>query len=170
MSTLPQPEVWMRGPIKGIPALLQPIAHTLLQAKEEICFYLQDFPDDLLWRRPANMASVGFHLQHIVGVLDRLFTYAERKGLSEEQFDYLDKEGHLDLSLSTKILVERVINKIDLVINKLRLIDEELLLEERGVGRLQYPSTVIGLLFHAAEHTQRHNGQLLVTSKILLCE
>jgi uncharacterized damage-inducible protein DinB len=168
MAALPNPEIWMQGPIDRIPALLQPVAHTLLQAKEEIRYYLQDFPDELLWQRPANVASVGFHLQHIVGVLDRLTTYSAGEGLSEEQFDYLSKEGQTNPEFSTKMLVDSVGSKIDLTIQKLRLIDEDSLLQWRGVGRLQYPSTVIGLLFHAAEHTQRHSGQLLVTSRILL--
>jgi len=34
-------EVWMRGPIAGIPNLLQPIAHTLLQVEEDILKYTQ---------------------------------------------------------------------------------------------------------------------------------
>jgi hypothetical protein len=42
-----------------------------------------------------------------------------------------------------------------------------LLTDTRGVGRKQIPSTVLGLLFHSAEHTMRHTGQLLVTCKIL---
>ncbi|WP_373398612.1 hypothetical protein V8V91_02485 [Algoriphagus halophilus] len=42
--------------------------------------------------------------------------------------------------------------------------------EFRTVGRAQLPSTVGGLLFHAAEHTQRHFGQLLVTVKVILAE
>ena len=33
--------------------------------------------------------------------------------------------------------------------------------DARGVGRAQLPSTVLGLLFHAAEHTQRHVGQVV---------
>jgi len=42
------PEVWLRGPVKNIPLLLQPIAHTLLQAKKEVNELLEDFPDELL--------------------------------------------------------------------------------------------------------------------------
>jgi uncharacterized damage-inducible protein DinB len=38
------------------------------------------------------------------------------------------------------------------------------------VGRKQTPSTVVGLLFHAAEHTMRHTGQLLVTVRVLKVE
>ena len=45
--------------------------------------------------------------------------------------------------------------------------DETRLLEWRGVGRAQLPSTTLGLLFHAAEHTQRHVGQMVTTAKIV---
>ncbi|MEI9810890.1 MAG: hypothetical protein WDO16_25110 [Bacteroidota bacterium] len=45
--------------------------------------------------------------------------------------------------------------------------DEAILTSVRGVGRAKIPSTVMGLLFHAAEHTMRHTGQLLVTAGIL---
>jgi hypothetical protein len=41
------------------------------------------------------------------------------------------------------------------------------LLTARAVGRRQLPSNVLGLLFHAAEHTQRHTGQVITTSKIV---
>ncbi|RYG43116.1 MAG: DinB family protein, partial [Chitinophagaceae bacterium] len=69
-------ERWLAGPINGVPALLQPVAHALLQAQHEIHALLFDFPPALFWSQPAGIASVGFHLQHIRGVLDRLFTYA----------------------------------------------------------------------------------------------
>ncbi|WP_311196066.1 hypothetical protein [Antarcticibacterium sp. 1MA-6-2] len=41
-----KPEVWLRGRIEGIPDLLQPVAHALLQAREDIHVYLKDFPED----------------------------------------------------------------------------------------------------------------------------
>ncbi len=44
---------------------------------------------------------------------------------------------------------------------------EETLAEERRVGRQALPSTVLGLLFHAAEHTTRHAGQAITTSRIV---
>jgi hypothetical protein len=58
-------------------ALLQPVAHALLQSEREVKSALQDFPDSMLWEKPADMAAVGFQLQHLTGVLDRLFTYAK---------------------------------------------------------------------------------------------
>src|SRR5690349_10536486 len=88
-----KPEVWQRGPLPGIPALLQPVAHALLQASEEVSEMMESFPSELLWERPANMASPGFHLQHLAGVLDRVFTYARNEGLNAWQFEYLAAEG-----------------------------------------------------------------------------
>ena len=79
------PEAWLRGPVEGVPDLLQPVAHALLQAREEARSLLQNFPAELLWNRPAGLASVGFHLQHVTGVVDRLFTYARGESLSREQ-------------------------------------------------------------------------------------
>jgi hypothetical protein len=43
---------------------------------------------------------------------------------------------------------------------------EATLTATREVGRARLPSTVIGLLFHAAEHTQRHAGQALTTKRM----
>lgn len=163
-----QPEVWMRGPITGVPALLQPVAHTLLQAGEEIHELFENFPESLLWEQPAGMASPAFHLQHITGVLDRLFTYAAAIPLSEEQLAYLASEGRKNEEVTIAGLIAALDRQIKLSVDKLKDTNETTLTSFRGVGRKQLPSTVIGLLFHAAEHTMRHNGQLLVTVKILL--
>lgn len=163
-----QPEVWMRGPVTGIPALLQPVAHTLLQAQEEIHAMMENFPETLLWQQPAGVASVGFHLQHIAGVLDRLFTYAAGQPLSATQMDYLAREGKPADGITVSGLLTVLDAQIAAAIATLKGIDESRLTEFRGVGRKQLPSTVMGLLFHAAEHTMRHLGQLLVTVKTLV--
>lgn len=162
------PEVWMRGPVHAVPALLQPVAHALLQAKEEIYALLANFPDTLLWHQPAGMASAGFHLQHIAGVLDRMTSYAKGIALTPEQFEYLSHEATAPFENCTALELGTRLNKqIDLFIETLRQTDEDTLLLPRGVGRKQLPSNVLGLLFHAAEHTQRHLGQLLVTARIV---
>jgi len=51
-----------------------------------------DFDEKKLWERPRNVASVGFHLNHLTGVLDRLFTYAKGESLSVEQLIFLKNE------------------------------------------------------------------------------
>ena len=83
------PEVWLRGPLPNIQQLLQPVAHALLQAREEVNEMLAGFPEDKLWIKVAGLAPVGFHLQHLTGVLDRLFTYAAGGKLTDEQLEYL---------------------------------------------------------------------------------
>ncbi|KAA6431507.1 DinB family protein [Dyadobacter flavalbus] len=168
MKNNEKPEVWLRGPLAEIPDLLQPVAHALLQAQEEITVLVQDFPDELLWEKPAGVASAGFHLQHMAGVLDRLFTYARGESLLENQLAYLKAEGNPPFPGCTaadllKVLDDRLLS----VMQQLKQTDESTLKEVRYVGRAGIPSTHLGLLFHAAEHTQRHLGQLLVTARIL---
>lgn len=160
-------EVWLRGPLPAVPSLLQPVAHALLQAREELNAAMQDFPPALLNERPSGVASVGFHLQHLAGVLDRTFTYARAEALSEEQLAALAAENPpLTIDENTvQELVKRFNEQVDSALTQLRATDEATLPEVRGVGRAQLPSTVIGLLVHAAEHTTRHLGQLLVTAK-----
>jgi uncharacterized damage-inducible protein DinB len=160
------PEVWLRGPAEGIPSLLQPAAHALMQAVEEIKQFMKDFPDALLNERPANLASPAFHLLHIAGVLDRLCTYARGASLTEEQLAYLRAES-LPISHTTPELVAQVEQQVEKTLVQFKQTDEATLTDVRTVGRKALPSTVQGLLFHAAEHTMRHVGQLLVTVKLL---
>ncbi len=162
-----QREVWQRGPIDGIHPLLQPVAHALLQASEEVAVIMKDFPEALLWEKPAGLASVAFHLQHMRGVLDRLCTYARSEALSSDQLAYLKSEGAPDEKQTAGLLVQSFNRQVSLSIEQIGQTDATTLTAFRGVGRLGLPSTVIGLLVHAAEHTMRHLGQLLVTVKVV---
>ncbi len=167
-SSETQPEVWQRGLVEGIPPLLQPVAHAILQAREEVFLIMKDFPQNLLWEKPAGVASVGFHLQHLSGVLDRIFTYARNEQLSTEQLQQLRNENiSPNNDLRIEKLLERFNKQVDFSLTQLKKTDEKTLTDFRGIGRKQIPTTVIGLLFHAAEHTMRHVGQLLVTVKFV---
>ncbi|MGC3943631.1 MAG: DinB family protein [Chryseolinea sp.] len=157
-----KPEVWMRGPVPEVPAILQPAAHALLQSVEEVETIVQDFDDKLLWSKPAGMASVGFHLKHLCGVVDRLFTYARGASLTPQQLEYLEREG-IPGDEPSILLARNFSEQVDRAINQLKQTPDDDLLASRGIGRKQIPTNVLGLLFHAAEHTQRHVGQLLVT-------
>ena len=167
MANNNKPEVWLCGPLENIPPLLQPVAHALLQAREELNRFMANFPDKLLWERPAGLASPGFHLQHLTGVLDRLFTYAKGEQLTQQQMEYLVLEGK-DQQPNTQTLLNNFNHQVDKAIQQLSETDEATLTEARGVGRAQIPSTIIGLLVHSAEHTMRHTGQLLVTASVLV--
>jgi len=163
-----KPEAWLRGPLDDIPVLLQPVAYALLQAREEINELMAGFPEVLLWEKPAGLASPGFHLQHLAGVIDRLFTYAKGTQLSQQQLDALKaEEKAVENKPGLALLMEAFDKQVDEGIHQLKETDIAILTESRGVGRAMLPSTVIGLYGHAAEHTMRHLGQLLVTVKVL---
>jgi DinB superfamily len=161
-------EVWQRGPVENIPALLQPIAHALLQAREELYEMMYNFPESLLWERPGGVASPAFHLQHLTGVLDRLFTYAKERALTGEQLYSLSIEGNKEECMfDLSIMLELFHKQVDLSLSELSKATIETLTDRREIGRQKIPTTLIGLYVHAAEHTMRHIGQLLVTVRIL---
>jgi uncharacterized damage-inducible protein DinB len=150
-----------------VPALLQPVAHALQQAREEAREIMRDFPADRLWTRPAGLASAGFHLQHMPGVVDRLFTYARGETLSDQQQKAREAEGHPPAAHgSIGDLLDAFDAQVERALTQLCATPPHTLTEPRGVGRQQVPSTQLGLLVHAAEHVQRHLGQLLVTVRV----
>ena len=162
--TLNQPEAWLRGPLEGFAPILMPAAHALAQAREDIRVAI-DATHDELWQQPGGAASAGYHLQHLAGSLDRLLTYARGESLTEVQRAALAQEG--TRGASAPALVADVSRAIDRALAQLRSTAPETVFEDRAVGRARLPATVLGLLFHAAEHTTRHAGQLITTLKVV---
>jgi uncharacterized damage-inducible protein DinB len=160
-----KPEVWLRGPLLEYPPALMPVAHTLLQAREDVERVTAEATDDELWQRPGVAASAGFHLRHLAGSLDRLMTYARGEQLTEAQHAALLQESIPDAT--APMLIAAVLAQIDRALDQLRHTPVETLGATREVGRAKLPSTVLGLLFHAAEHTSRHVGQLITTLKVV---
>lgn len=163
MSSIP--EVWLTGPVPGVTPLLQPAAHALLQARAEVAAFAPAVATDDLWRQRGG-ATAGFHLLHMAGALDRLFTYARGEALTDTQKAAAKTEAvsHPDLDGAT--LAARVEAAIDRAIAQLRATDPHTLTHDRKVGRAELPTTVIGALFHGAEHTARHAGQFITTVKL----
>jgi uncharacterized damage-inducible protein DinB len=168
MSTTTQPEAWMRGPIEGVDPMLMPVAHALIQAREDLEQLASTVPAEHVWERPGGAASIGFHVRHLGAALDRLFTYARGERLSDAQKAALNAEsGPGDPPARLHDLVNDAQAHIDRALDQLRQTSRDQLLDFRGIGRAQLPSNVLGLLFHAAEHSTRHAGQLITTAKIL---
>jgi uncharacterized damage-inducible protein DinB len=162
------PEPWLRGPVPDVPALLQPAAHALVMVLETVEEAVADLADHQLWARPGGAASVGFHLAHLAGSTDRLLTYARGLPLSEAQFAALDAEGRLDQTRpSLESLRAEWRSTFERALAQIAATPEGDLLHPRTVGRAQLPSNVLGLIFHAAEHAQRHAGQIVATAKIV---
>jgi len=113
-------------------------------------------------------ASVAFHLTHAIGSLDRLLTYARGEQLSTAQLAALRAEPEADTAPKSADALLRVVDAaIDRALIQIRRTQERDLLAPREVGRGRLPSTVLGLLFHAAEHTQRHLGQAVTTARVV---
>ena len=162
------PEFWLRGPVDGVPSWLMPVAHALLQSRQDLHEAAEALTADQLWGRPGGAASIGFHLRHISGSVDRLFTYARGGSVRDDQLITLRREGNpCSPPATARELLALVDMVLDDAVNSLKTVSEDQLLAARAVGRAQLPSNVLGLLFHAAEHAQRHTGQVITTSKII---
>ena len=162
------PEAWLRGPIVGVDAFLQPAAHALVQAREDLERASVGISPTQLWLQPNGAASLGFHLRHVAGSLDRLLTYARGAQLDDRQHTALKREAEPGTPPDgIETLLGHARRAIDVALEQLAATRREDLLQPRTVGRAALPSTVLGLLFHAAEHTTRHVGQAITTAKIV---
>ena len=161
-------EAWLRGPVEGVPPLLMPAAHALIQVQEDLHAAAAGLTPEELWQRPAGAASIGFHLRHLAGSLHRLCAYALGRTLTPEELTAIKREGVPGTPPAT---AGEVLAGVDAAIEEglgvLRGADESAILDPRAVGRAGLPSNVLGLLFHAAEHAQRHTGQVITTAKVV---
>jgi uncharacterized damage-inducible protein DinB len=160
-------EWWQRGPVEGVPALLQPVAHILLQVRESVDEMVGGLTEAQWNARPAGVASPAFHVKHMAGVIDRLFTYARGEGLSDEQFASLKREKEPIVADDVAAMRDALNARVDRAVDELRSVDVATLGDFRAVGRARLPSTVIGCLVHGAEHAMRHVGQLSVTVRVV---
>jgi uncharacterized damage-inducible protein DinB len=163
-----EPDVWLKGPVAGVPPALQPAAHALLQTVEDVRHALEGFPEEDVWITPGGAASIGFHLVHLVGSTDRLCTAARGESLNEAQKAARNAEKTPPSPrppLAT--LVDGMAAAVNAAVDQLRATDPATLSQPRPVGRAALPTTIGGLLFHAGEHSQRHAGQIVTTAKIL---
>jgi uncharacterized damage-inducible protein DinB len=174
-----RPEAWQRGPVPGIGDQLQPVAHALIGAGEDAADAVVGLSATQVWCSPGGAASVGFHLVHLAGSTDRLFTYARGERLSDAQRAALAAERALTTRNAAKAfrqteprpgidhLVRVWQETVQRSLRQLAETPDHQLDEPRGVGRKAVPSNVRGLLFHAAEHATRHVGQIITTAKII---
>jgi len=100
--------------------------------------------------------------------LDRLLTYARAEQLTGEQRRRIPAEGDPGTpAAGAPELLAELGAAIEGALDQIRATEESTLLNPRGIGRQQIPTTVIGLIFHAAEHAARHAGQALTTARIV---
>jgi len=159
----PLPEPWLRGPTDVSP-LAAPILYAFQQAREDLAKYTESLTPEQLWATPHGLESVGFHVRHIAGSTDRLMTYLQGRQLTPSDLRALEAEA------TPGATREELLAELNAAFERaaiiVRAIEPATLADFREVGRKRLPTTVIGLLTHIAEHTQRHVGQAISAAKL----
>jgi len=133
--------------------------------REDLARYTEGLSTEDVWRRTGTLPSLGFHLRHIAHSVDRLVTYLCGDQLSDAQIATLKQETEPG-SASLQELLALVDAKLNEAEARLRTVRKDSMEEPRYIGKKRLPSTVLGLLVHVAEHTQRHVGQAITTAKL----
>ncbi len=157
-------EPWLRGPLAGVHPLLAPTLHAYMQAQEDLAHWTEGLSDEQIWSRPHGLAPVGFQLRHIAGSVERLTAYLRGEQLTTQQVETARTE--MEPGPNRVELLEMVARSLQESEQVIRALDPATLTHARAVGRKQLPTTVVGLVVHLAEHTQRHVGELIVISKL----
>jgi uncharacterized damage-inducible protein DinB len=163
MDNLPEP--WLRGPIPGVHPLVAPVLYAFRQAREDLARYTEGLRFDQLWATPHGFGSIGFHVRHISGSTGRLMAYLEGRDLTAQELASIQGEKEPAGEGRHELLdaMDRAFQHAEAVV---RSLNPATLAEPRTVGRKRLPTTVIGLLTHIAEHTQRHVGQAIAACKL----
>src|SRR5688500_7241475 len=140
--TTDMPDAWLKGPVDGVPGSMQPVAHAFLNLELELAAVLADASAEELAARPGGAASIGFHVRHLCGSIDRLLTYARDESLSEEQLATLADEKNESWRAEPVELRRLVQRTLEGALAQLRATPEGVLDAPRGVGRKRLPSTV----------------------------
>jgi uncharacterized damage-inducible protein DinB len=159
-------EAWLSGKLEGFAPVVMPAAHALAECAKDLQKHAADLNYLELNTRPNNAPSVAFHLKHIAGSIDRLLTYARGEQLNDSQFAELKVEKD-ETNESSPQLIEKAVARINEALETLKITPLASLFEPRYVGRKKLETNVFGLLFHIAEHTARHTGQIVTTTKIV---
>lgn len=142
-----------------------PVFFSFQQVREDLAEHTHAIAEDALWREYAGNHSLGFHLKHIAGSVDRLTTYLLGNELSEAQLAFLHNEHQAEGRLSDLLsLVDESLQRAE---QQLLNVKPESLYDHRTVGRKYAPTSVLGLLVHVCEHTQRHLGQAVLICRML---
>jgi uncharacterized damage-inducible protein DinB len=159
-------EPWLRGTLSEVPVLQRAVLHSLQMAQEDITKWCGGLDDDEFQARPFGLPSVGFQLRHIARSLDRFCCYAEGSPLSQDQLHAMANE------MTATGTREDIFRELEASLKKTQQRLETIARQPADmpvkIGRKGLPTTLAGLLVHAAEHTQRHVGQAITTAKVIV--
>jgi hypothetical protein len=170
----------LRGAIPGVDPLLAPVFFSFTQVREDLALHTRDLSPDDVWRQVGSLPALGFQLRHIAGSVERLTSYLMDEQLSPGQIACMKQEGGPATGVAgTSVAgssvdppgVDELLAGVDAALAnaeaRMATIDPATIHEPRYIGRKRLPTTVLGLLVHIAEHTQRHLGQAITTAKLV---
>jgi hypothetical protein len=169
MASQHMTEPWLRGAPEGVDPLIAPVLFSFQMAREDLARHTEGLTPAQVWVRPHGMTPLGFQLRHIAGSVTRLMAYVERRQLDQTELDQMKSEADPPANPASEpgdLLLARVEESLGRAEQIVRAIDPSTLREPREVGRKKLPTTVIGLLVHIAEHTQRHVGEAISAAKL----
>lgn len=161
----PNVEPWLSGTYTEVPAVGRAVLHAFDLALDDLTKWTAGLTDLEAHAQPLGLPSVSFHLKHIARSTDRLLTYAEGGQISSEQLTALKGEAKGAETLAE--LLAEVETSFSNAADRVRVLATADFNTFRGVGRKQLPTSIGGALIHAADHTQRHVGQVVTTAKVL---
>jgi uncharacterized damage-inducible protein DinB len=141
-----------------------PVLFSFQQVREDLRKHARGISDPQVWANTAA-GTLGFQLKHLAGSVDRISTYLAGEALTGRQLQQLSSESDSNGTLAE--LLAHVEQSLRIAEERVRQVDPAQLFDFRGVGRKNLPSTVIGLLVHLAEHTQRHLGQAITLTQVV---
>jgi len=159
-------EPWLRGTLTEVDAVRRQVLHTFELAEDDMEKWCAGLSDAEMNARPFGIAPVSFHLRHMVGTIDRLLTYLAGGQLSAEQMTTM--RGELGAGGTTAEVMQLFKDGLADARRRVLLISPGSYEEARGVGRKMLPTTVGALMVHCADHTHRHVGQAVTTSKVVV--
>ena len=95
-----------------------------------------------------------------------MLTYAEGRQLIPEQIAVMKTELAPDTK-ATELFTE-LRSALENSAQRIRVLASQDFETVRNVGPKQLPTSLGGLLVHVADHVQRHVGQAVITSKIVV--
>ena len=164
-SPTPYVERWLRGTHGEVPAVGRAVLHALELGLDDVTKWTAGLTDAEIHTQPYGLPTVAFHLRHIARSVDRILSYAEGSQLTSEQLVALKGEQLGEETLAE--LLAEIEASFSNAAGRVRVLATADFDTFRGVGRKQLPTSIGGALIHVADHTQRHVGQVVTTSKVL---
>lgn len=167
-ASAPYTEPWLRGTHPDVPAAGRAVLHALELGLDDLTQWTAGLTDVEIHSQPLGLTPVAFHLRHIARSTDRILSYAEGKQLTTEQLTALKAErGNEAKQEPLAELLAEVETAFNDAAERIRVLATADLDTPRFVGRKQMPTSIGGALIHVADHTLRHVGLVIATSKVL---